>query len=163
MPVVTASLERRFSSRTWLVLGVAGAAAQRRADLAANAYGFTREDSRSLYLTTGIRRVLTRAGAPVDVSVLVLASAGVADADERYASQGTETAADVTSWLAGAGAGVAIDREITGGVSLRIASPLLGITYARDRVAVAGEPSRTGTTFSASALLAPRLELRLAF
>ncbi len=84
---------------------------------------FTRDDALSFYLTAGMRRILTRAGAPVDVSVLVLAEAGVVDADQRFVYLGSETRQDVTSWLAGAGAGVAVDRELTGGLSLRVASP----------------------------------------
>jgi hypothetical protein len=163
VPTVNASLERRLSPRNWLVFGAAGAAERRRSDVPADAIGFTRDDWRSLYLTAGLRRVLTRASAPVDVSLLVLAGAGVAEADQHFLFTGAETRADVSSWLAGADAGIAVDRELTGGLSLRVASPLLGVTYARDRIEEAGQPRRTATAFSARAILAPRLELRLAF
>jgi hypothetical protein len=161
VPVVAASLERRLSDRTWLVLGGAGAVSRDR--VAFTAYGEARADSRSLYLTAGVRRVLTRAGAPVDVSILALGEAGVADADQRSVLAGSEALQEMTSWLAGASAGIAVDRELTGGLSLRVASPLLGVTYARSRYESAGQPAPTASSFSVRALLAPRLELRLAF
>lgn len=163
VPTVNASLERRLSPRSWLVFGAAGAAERRRSDVPADSIGFARDDWRLLYLTAGLRRVLTRASAPVDVSLLVLAGAGVAEADQHFLFTGSETRGDVSSWLAGADAGFAVDRELTGGLSLRVATPLLGVTYARDRIEEAGQPRRTATAFSARAILAPRLELRLAF
>lgn len=161
--VATASLERRLSNRTWLVLGAAGSATRRRGDVPVDAYGYSRDDSRSLYFTGGVRRVLNDAGAPVVVSVLILAEAGFGAAEQRYTNTASQTRQDVTSLLAGGNAGIAFDRELTGGLSLRVASPLLGVGYARDRIALAGQPERTASRFSGSALLAPRLELRLAF
>jgi len=74
-----------------------------------------------------------------------------------------ERRADVTSWLAGANAGLAVERELTGRLSLRIASPLLGASYSRERVEEVGQPAQTARVFSIQAIIAPRLELRLAF
>jgi hypothetical protein len=61
------------------------------------------------------------------------------------------------------GAGRRLVRELTGGLSLRVATPLVGVAYEESRTEVEGQPRRSGTDFSVRALLAPRLELRLAF
>jgi hypothetical protein len=163
VPVVTASLERRLSPRAWLVVGAAGIVSRNRADVPAGNAGFARDDSRQLYLTVGVRRPVTRAGAPVEVSALFLAEAGAIDADQHAVVFTTEARQDVTYWLAGANVGIAVDRELTGGLSLRVASPLLGAVYYRSRVQESGQPDMTGNGVSVRALLAPRLELRLAF
>jgi hypothetical protein len=163
VPIVGASLEHRVSDRTWLVLGVFGAVTRNRDEVPEGEFGTSRDDSRQLYVTAGVRRPLTRAGAPVEVSAVVLAEGGVVDADQRIVRSTDATSQDVTSWLAGANAGIAIDRELTGGLSLRVASPLVGVRYMRSTIDVAGQPGRSASDVSVQALLAPRLELRLAF
>jgi hypothetical protein len=163
VPFVTASLERRLSGRTWLVVGVAGIVTRSRADVPAGGVGFARDDARQFYVTGGARRTVTRAGAPVEVSALFLAEAGVIDADQHSVVFTTDTRQEVTSWLAGANVGIAVDRELTGGLSLRVASPLLGARYYSSRLQEPGQPDTTGSGVSVRALLAPRLELRLAF
>jgi hypothetical protein len=163
VPGVTASLERKVSDRTWLALGVLGLVSRNRDDIPPGGFGVTRDDARQLVVTAGVRRPLTRAGAPVEVSALVLAEGGIVDADFRMVSGDSETRQDLTTWLAGAEVGIALDRVLTGPLSLRVASPLLGAQYARTEIDVEGRPGRTTTGFSAQVLLAPRLELRLAF
>jgi len=163
VPVVTGSLERRLSGRTWLVLGGSGSVSRNRSDVPVDAVGFARDDARQFIVSGGVRRAITRVGAPVEVSGLILAEAGAVDAEQRFVSPGLERRQDMTSWLAGASVGIAVDRELTGGLSLRVASPLLGGRYTRSRVEEAGQPDRTGSGLSVRALLAPRLELRLAF
>jgi hypothetical protein len=44
-----------------------------------------------------------------------------------------------------------------------VATPLVGVAYEESRTEVEGQPRRSGTDFSVRAILAPRLELRLAF
>ncbi|BDG02128.1 hypothetical protein [Anaeromyxobacter oryzae] len=163
LPVVTASLERRLSGRTWLAFGVSGAFSQRRDDVPAGATGPTRADVQQLFVTAGLRGVVTGSTAPVDVSILVLAEGGSIHMDDRGLISGTETEQKTTGWLAGAELGIAVDRELTSGLSLRVATPLIAATYSEGRVETVGEPARSGTNFVARALIAPRLELRMAF
>jgi hypothetical protein len=163
IPVVNASLERRLSERTWLAIGAAGAFERRRADVPDGTTGISHVDGRQAFLTTGIRHVVTAPGAPVDVSVLVAVEGGYATADQRFVSFLTPTKQELMAWLVGANVGIAVDRELTGGLSLRVATPLVGATYQRSRTRVDGEPSRAGNDLFARVLLAPRLELRLAF
>lgn len=163
IPTVAASLERRLAGRTWLVLGGAGGVAHRRADVQEGSYGYPRDDSRQGFLTAGVRHALTSAGAPVEVSAIAYVEGGLVDADQRLFVFTTESREDVTMWVAGVGAGIAIDRELTHHVSLRVASPLLQARYARLRVKETGQPAQTATDLSAGALVVPRLELRVAF
>jgi hypothetical protein len=164
-PSASASLEHRLSARTWLVVGAYGSVQRFRSDdPAVDSYGIPRNDSRQLALTLGVRRILTRPGAMVQVSLLALGEAGVGDADRRtvYFS-GVSTSTDETTWNVGADAGIALDRELTDGLSLRVASPLLGARYSWSVVDATGTARRHSSGFSVDALLAPRLELRLAF
>jgi hypothetical protein len=162
-PVATASLERRLSDRSWLVIGVFGGVEQGRSDPPEVGLSFTRDDSRWLSLTGGLRRVLSRAGAPVDVSVLVLAEAGVGDDEWRYVSDGTESNAQISWWSAGGSLGLAVERALTAGLSLRVASPLVVASWSSAELDQDGAATRDGSGFRAGALIAPRLELRLAF
>ncbi len=163
VPTVTASLERRLSARNWLVLGAAGGVTRNRMDVPAGGFGFSRDDARQLFVTAGVRRALTRPGRLAEVSAVFLAEAGLVDAEQQQVSFSSDIRQDLTSWLVGANAGIAVDRELTGGLSLRVASPLLGARYLRSRVTAPGQPERTGRSLSVAAILAPRLELRLAF
>jgi hypothetical protein len=164
MPAVSASLERRLSDRTWLVVGGNGTMQRFREDEAISSYSYPRDDSRYLAVTGGVRRILTRPGAVVQVSLVALGMAGVVDLDRRYVDYyGVSTSTAETSWYAGANAGIALDRELTDGLSLRVASPLLDATYSWSRRDVTGAARQHSSGLSVSALLAPRLELRLAF
>jgi len=162
VPVVAASLERRLSTRTWLALGVSGTFARARGDVPPGSFGVAKDDARQLYLTAGLRQVLTAPGAPMDFSILARLEGGVARADQHYVSGG-DVNQKLSAWLAGADLGIAVDRELTGGLSLRVATPLVGVAYEESRTEVEGQPRRSGTDFSVRAILAPRLELRLAF
>jgi prepilin-type N-terminal cleavage/methylation domain-containing protein len=59
--------------------------------------------------------------------------------------------------------GVAIDRELTGALSLRVATPIVGAWYARTETKLTGQPTQDGEELGAGLMLAPSLELRLAF
>lgn len=168
VPGVTASLERRLSDPTWLVVGVNGAIGRYDQDLPGGDAGLSRYDVNQLTVAGGLRYLLTSAGGLVDVSALALAEAGIVDSEidrfEYVALPGvTETTYDSTGWLVGANLGIAVDRELTGGLSLRIATPLLGATYTSTRTRVSGQATLEGQDFSIRAQIAPRLELRLAF
>lgn len=164
VPAAGASLERRLSDQTWLVAGVFGSVQRNRADLATGSSGTARDDARTLSFTGGVRRVLTRSGGIVQASLVALGEAGIGDGERRDVDfSGTSVASDATSWFVGANAGIALDRELTDGVSLRIASPLLGASYRWSMVDEVGAPRRHASGLYVSALLAPRLELRMAF
>jgi hypothetical protein len=168
VPTVTASLERRMSPRSWLVLGVAGAVWRDRQDVPSGSSGYGRNDLRELTVTAGVRRPVTRAGAPVEVSVVVAAQGGIYDAeqriDQRYTpATTTSTTQDLTAWFAGAQAGLAIERALTDGLSVRVASPLLQGRYSRGSVRQAGQPDAHSSSARVTATLAPTLELRLQF
>jgi hypothetical protein len=162
MPAADASLERRISPRTWLVLGVFGAVTQQQMDPPFGS-SRTQQEERWLTFTGGVRRVLTAPGAPVDFSLLFLAQAGYADIDVRFVGGGVEERAQATGWSAGGRMDLAIDRVLTGGLSLRIASPILTGSWNELAIEEEGVPDRDGDGFTVGALIAPRLELRLAF
>jgi len=162
-PMVTTSLERRLSDRSWLALGVSGAVARQRADVPPGAYGFARDDERALYVSAGLRRVVTRRGAPIEVSGLVYAEGGIVDAERNLVTPISTTRQDVTGWVAGAGLGLALERELTEALSLRVASPLVAARYGHEHVRQEGQPTSNASTVGMFAVLEPRLELRLAF
>lgn len=168
LPALTASIERRVSPRSWFVLGLSGNATRTRRDIPDGSAGSGREDSRQLLMSAGVRRPLTRAAAPMEVSLVVLAQGGIFDGEERFDRRYTlstlsSEAQDVTAWFAGAELGLAIDRELADGLTLRVASPLVDGRYERASARKAGSPDTRSSTVSVSAVLAPRLELRLLF
>ncbi len=170
VPGVAASLERRLSERTWLVLGVSGTIDRQKQELPSGTTGTSRNDVNQLALGAGARYVVTPAGAPVDVSAVALAEGGVVsgrtDSSALEFTGGgfttTSTTYDTSGWSLGANLGIAVDRVLTGALSLRVATPLVGATYTSTRTKVSGQ-TLDGSDFSASVIIAPRLELRLAF
>ncbi len=163
MPGVSASLERRLSERYWAVLGVSGGVARQRQDVPPTSTGVTRNDATTLAATGGLRYLLTPAGAPVDVSATALADVGALRWEMDALTSSTPARVEVTGWLVGANAGIAVDRELGRGLAIRVATPLFGVTYASTRTRSAGQPTLDGSDFSARAQLSPRLELRLVF
>jgi hypothetical protein len=159
----SASVERRLSGRSWLALGVAGSASRYRQEIAPGGYGFTSENAGQLTVSAGLRRLLTPIGAPVDFSILTDVHAGFAAAQQTFASGGEERDGSSRGWLAGVGLGVALDRELTRNLSLRVATPLIRAGWEGSRIEVDGEPTRDGSSLSAAFALDPRLELRMAF
>lgn len=167
-PTATASLERRLSARTWLVLGVNGSYDRDRQDLAPQSTGLSKLDISELALAAGVRHVVTRAGAPVDVSIDARANAGGTrwKGEGAFYSSGVgpvEATFEQSAWRAGATFGVAVDRALTGALSLRVATPIVGAWYARTETKVSGQPTEKGDELFAGLALAPSLELRLAF
>jgi hypothetical protein len=168
LPAVTASLERRLSARGWFVLGLSGSANRSRRDIPDGSYGSARNDARQLLLSAGLRRSLTRAAAPVEVSVVVVAQGGIFDGEQRVENRYNPAAPsivtqDVTAWFAGARLGIAIDRALADGLTLRVASPLVDGRYERGSARSPGRPDEKQSTITVGAVLAPQLELRLLF
>jgi hypothetical protein len=157
-PAAAASVERAISPRTALVAGVLGTF---RRDRAAEDSFVTpsREDVGVALVTAGVRRFVTPRGAPVDVSLHALAEGGTV----RVKVRSTSGALDQLSWLAGVQGGIAVERALADRLALRIATPLVGARYTRDRVGAPGEETRTGSDLTIAMLIAPTLELRLAF
>lgn len=163
LPAVTASLERRLGERTWLAVGISGSLDRRSAEVPSWALGASNDDVSQIFVSAGVRQVVTAPGAVVDVSLLGLLDGGVTEWDLTVVNGGAESRLDTTAWRVGASLGIAIDRELTAGLSLRVASPLLYVAWARSHAEPAGLPAQAGESFSLAAVIAPRLELRLAF
>ncbi|HEX9402345.1 MAG TPA: hypothetical protein VF912_19730 [Anaeromyxobacter sp.] len=160
-PAATASVERAVGDRTWLTVGASGSF-DREETKASDSILSTipRRDTGQLVLTAGVRRPVSRPGAPVEVSALVLAEGGAL----RFRS-GTSSSTDVEqrAWLVGASAGIAVERALAAGLALRISTGILGVRYWRGKLAYAGGPSVTTSDLSAQLRLSPSIELRLAF
>jgi hypothetical protein len=157
-PSGVASLERRLSDSNWLVLGVDGTVGDEEQELSGGV-GTARSEYRRVALDLGLRHVLTRRGAVVDVSVLALAVGGY---QAQHRTGWSVPDQDNSSWLLGGNVGLAVDRELTEGLSLRVATPIAGVAWERTLAEISGESLR-GHRLTAGVFLAPRLELRLAF
>jgi len=167
-PGVTASLERRITSGTWLVFGVSGAITRDRADVTLAKVSV---DQRLIDASVGVRQVVTRRGAPVDVSVVALADAGGGKVDQRFDNtvppgfpvNTGRSASSASQLMLGGSIGLALDRELIDALSVRVATPLVSVSWARTR-SDSGAPNRTtATDLTAGVTIAPRLELRVSF
>lgn len=157
-PSAGASLERRLGESNWMVLAADGTVGESQQELA-GAPGTMKWDYRRLTVNVGLRHVFTGPGAPVDVSVLALASGGYSQQNQTSDSSSQP---EFTSWLAGGNVHLAIDRQLTDGLSLRIATPLAGVWWQQTREKTSGA-QLDGHSLYANVYLQPRLELRLAF
>lgn len=162
VPTVQASLERAVAPGWWLVLGAAGSIYQLSGEAPAGSYQPTRDDSSSASLSIGARRALTRPGAPVTVSTSLLLSAGYGRYSEDVAYATPETHRGEV-WGVGLTLGLAVERELTSGLSLRVATPLVGANWSRSTSDNSTIGLATSEGGGASLVLAPTLELRLAF
>jgi hypothetical protein len=161
-PGVQASLERSAGEGRWLVLGLAGSASRRRADVPVGTVALARDDSTSLAVSAGVRTELTRPAAAVHVSGVFLATAGYSWSRSNQSLDAPDYLWQ-EAWQIGATAGLAIDRELTPGLWLRVATPLLAVGGGHGSIERTGQPRVKGTNLGASLLLAPSLELRLDF
>ena len=162
-PTVRASLERAVRTGWWLELGFGGDVQRLRGDAPDGIGRTTRNDAGTAALNLGLRRALTAPGAPVCVSVDLALVAG-------YTAFHIESAALTTTQVVrgeavslGLATGLAVERELTSGLSLRVGTSLLEAwwTSASVKDSVYGEVTRKGG--NASLALSPWLELRQAF
>jgi hypothetical protein len=170
IPVATFFLERRVGERTWLVLGAAGTVNRDRFDAPTTApsvvytpSALTKDDAERGSLSAGLRRVVTRRGAPVEVSLQAMLEGGYVHQQLEYTtSAGAKSEIRDTGGYGAVTAGIAVERELTGGLGLRISTPLLGASWSQlERKDATG--TRDGSSTRVFATIAPRLELRLAF
>jgi len=162
-----ASLERRVGDRTWLVLGVAGAFSRVRPGDEAAQVPTTTQDQRLVDVMAGIRRVVTREHAPVELSIVALAEGGGGKAEQTTDFNAfAQPASSVTQSLLvlGGSLGIAVERELLESLAVRLATTFAQVQWTRVRTSVSGLPTATTTTaLGAGVSFAPRLELRLAF
>jgi hypothetical protein len=164
VPVATAFVERRLGDRTWLALGGMGTVSRRDFGVPPNmgvgSTALTRDDAELFSASLGLRRVVTRPGAVVEVSLQAAVEGGYAHEKQEYTTiSSPPTEIRDTSRYASVTGGIVLERELTGGLGLRISTPLLGATWSKaERTDAPGATSK-----SVFATLAPRLELRLAF
>jgi hypothetical protein len=172
IPFVQASLERRIGRATWLVLGVNGSYQESEADPFEGTGTGTiilgsglDSDGWRGRVAAGVRRELTGAAAPFMVSGVLLATVGGISVDRTFlaGSPAAEVREEGEGVVAGLSAGVAVDRELTRGLSVRISSQLLTAEWSWSELTSPGVPTREFRTFRAGVTLAPVLELRLAF
>jgi len=167
VPFVRASLERRVGAATWLVLGVAGAFETDDAP-PAPAY-YLASDSGSSWqgrVAAGLRRELTPPAAPFALSAMLLADVGGLSANRKYLTLGSdavEVREEARGMVAGVSAGAAVERQLTSGLSLRIASTVLSAGWSWTEVKPSNGSARSVRAFRGGLTLAPSLELRLAF
>jgi hypothetical protein len=168
IPVATFFVERRTSERTWLVFGAEGSVSRQSfGTLPASSTSFpdqTKDDAERVSLSVGLRRVVTRPRAPVEVSLQATVDGGYIHELQEFVtptSGATSSIRDI-GWFAGATGGIAVERELTGGLALRISTPLVRAVWTTvERKDDAGK--RDGTSWTVLGTLAPTLELRLAF
>lgn len=161
-PSVRASLERAVAPGLWLEMGVSAAADRLRGEAPAASGAVTRSDRTSAALDLGLRRALTRPGAPVCVSVDLALVAGYAATHLDWAAAIPQTERG-EAWEVGLASGLAVERELTSGLSLRVGTPLFSVRFSRMSAEQAGLGKSTRRGVGASLALAPFLELRQAF
>ncbi len=166
VPVATFFVERRLGDRTWLVFGAAGSVSRTRVDPSptTGATVPTKFDSEQVSLSAGLRRVVTRPGAPVEVSLQGTVEGGYLHDQQELTTTGAVATTEIrdTGGFGMVTGGIALERVLTGDLALRISTPLLGGSWAKLEVKD-GAGSHDATSARVFVVLAPRIELRLAF
>jgi hypothetical protein len=160
----TASIEWRLAPRTWLAFGLTGGVSSQSYDpLPPGSYGPIDGDAKALAVSVGVRQVAW--SRPLfEVSVLGLAELGATSSRSKLQQPtGAVTELNGSAWLVGASAGLAVDRELTPGLSLRLATELLRAAWQSGKMTEVGVATSSGHDLQVSAVLVPRIELRLAF
>jgi hypothetical protein len=171
-PIATFSLERRLGERTWLVFGGSGSVSHTDSDRPPPVAGvtfsaLTTDESEGGALSIGLRRVVTRPGALVDVSLQATVEGGTSHEHQEYTTVGTvippaKNGIRYESRYAAVTGGIAVERELTGGLAVRISTPLVGASWSRsERKDDLGKTA--SRSMGAFVTLSPRIELRLAF
>jgi hypothetical protein len=166
VPAATLFLERRVGDRTWLVLGWTGSVNRTSADPPSPQSSFaviTKDDTEVASVSAGLRRVVTGPGAIVDVSLQATVEGGYFHEVQRLtAPDGTETETHFTGGYTAVNGGIAVERELTNGLAVRISTPLVSASWSKVTTSDAAA-SRHGESSGVALTLAPRIELRLAF
>jgi len=127
----------------------------------------TKDDLEQLSVSAGLRRVVTRPGAIVDVSLLATVEGGYLHEVEQFTTMAPATGPATTDTrhqgnYAAVTGGIVVERELTDGLALRISTSLLAASWSKVELKDdAG--TRNATSGTVSVALAPFLELRLAF
>jgi hypothetical protein len=162
--VPSASMERRLAPRTWLVFGLTGLVSNNSYDpLPVGVAGPVQSDQQVLAVSAGVRQVFWSRSL-FEVSGLGLAELGLSRTTYRYQSTaGAVAEVNGSAWTAGGSLGLAVDRELTSGLSVRLASPLLRVAWESGKATEVGTATYGSHGLQAAAVLEPRIELRLAF
>jgi len=145
-----------LGERLWLLVGLSGAIATSQRDSGPST-------SRGISGQIGTRYVLTRSGAIAEVSVLALLNGGFDDLSYSSANLAAGWVRGMSNWNIGLSGGLAVERQLASGISVRIATPLISAGYSRGKITYVDAADVMTTGFSAGLVLAPRLELRLTF
>jgi hypothetical protein len=119
-------------------------------------------------LAFGVRHFLTEPGAVIGVSVHGAAEVGAYSLSaDRTNSDGagssTTSHASVTAWSVGALGGIALDKRLLDQLTLRLAVQLFSVAYTKATTSPSETVQGGGSSFDASLLFSPDLELRFAF
>jgi hypothetical protein len=161
-PTVRASLERAVAPGWWLEVGFVGSADRLRGEGPSAGAAVTRDDQVSAAMNLGMRRALTRPGAPVCVSIDLALVAGYTATRVDRAISTPETVRG-EAWQVGLAAGLAVERELTSGLSLRVGSTFLGASWTQSSAESSVNGKATQQGGGAYLALSPWLELRQAF
>lgn len=162
-PQVTTSLERALSARTWLIADVAASFHNYRGEGSASAQSIRYS---SIFADVGVRRVLTPASGPVEVSALALLIGGygrVSQTLPNWSDNAQISDSSSSQWNVGVAGGVAVERHLIQNLSVRISTPILFAGYARNKASSPSSQDMSVSGLTAGLQLAPRLDLRLAF
>jgi hypothetical protein len=161
-PMVRASLERAMAPGWWWEAGFEGSANRLRGEAPDASGAATRDDRVSAAMNLGVRRAVTRPGAPVTVSIDLALVAGyiATHVDRAYI---TPEIVRGEAWQVGLSAGLAVERELTSGLSLRVGTTLLNASWTRSSIESSVNGKATQQGGGATLGLSPWLELRQAF
>lgn len=171
VPAVSASLERAVGSETWFFFGFSAAAQRERYEPPPSAVSssatLTDRDTAAGAVELGLRGVVTPASAPVTVSYLASVEGGLAHSTSTVNFVGVGNRDERTdAWSAALNVGLAVERTLGDRLAVRVATPLVRVSYAHSKARIdsgAGPEDTTGSVAGASLVLAPRLELRVYF
>jgi hypothetical protein len=167
-PGATFFLERRVGQRTWLVFTGFASVSRTRVDPPQSGgitTGWTtHSDTEQASGAIGLRRVVTGAGAVVDVSLYATVGGGYTHFEDKFEdTTGAVTTSTERITFATAEGGIAVERELTGGLAVRLSTPLVGASWSKIHQQEPLVGPRDGSSTSAFVTVSPRLELRLAF
>ena len=167
VPSVSASLERAISDRTWLVFGISAFGMRERYELpasAASSSGTLRDqDTAGGAAEFGFRGAVTPAAAIVSVSWLASFEAGFAHTARTFTSSAGDLSDRYDVRYVGGSVGLAVERTLGERLAVRLATPLARVQYGTTEARPQMGDITKGTLSGVALVIAPRLELRVAF